>query len=343
MDTSNALLTSNNSPNKTFVLKNANESIIELISGEEAIKELEKIDDYISSFSEFDLKCRLNLSSPTPQDYLKFIAQQILIWDEKSSQAVASCVQVINTTCLEQLKLLTYPPRIYIVLTNGKDENNAPYCRNENVIVLPQTITLNRKMIHIFVHELFHIWSKWNTNLTIRDELYASIGYHKIPVVKSIELPASLKQIKMTNPDAPFVLKYYIELKKLGDKNGKIYKCTPIIHASRDFDSNFSTNFFDYLLATTLILDDTTYEPLEPLQYLPYEEASNFFDQIGNNTFYVMHPEEILAENFVLWMMKKNQSSVLESPTIILKMDDIISTAARNIQTSVALTNHSSN
>ena len=128
----------------------------------------------------------------------------------------------------------------------------------------------------------------------------------------------------MTNPDAPFALKYYIELKKLGDENGKTYKCTPILHASRTFDPKFSTNFFTYLVATTLILDDTTYKPLEPLQYLSYANASNFYDQIGNNTTYIIHPEEILADNFVLWMMGKDQSTSLASPIVVLRMDEIV-------------------
>ncbi|CAF3503131.1 unnamed protein product [Rotaria socialis] len=273
-------------PNTTFDLKNANTSVIELISGQQAIEELKKADDFVNNFSQFDLESRLNLSSPTLEDYLKFIAQQILIWDDESNQAMASCIQFINTTCQERLKLLTYPPRIFVVLTNGKDENNAAYCRNENMIVIPRTIIRHEQLNKTFVHELFHIWSKWNTNLMIRDELYASIGYNKIPTAAPIELPTSLQPIKITNPDAPFVLKYYIELKKLGDENGKTYKCTPILHASRTFDPKFSTNFFAYLVATTLILDDTTYRPLEPLQYLPYAEASNFYHQIGKNTAY---------------------------------------------------------
>ncbi|CAF1610621.1 unnamed protein product [Rotaria magnacalcarata] len=313
---------------KTFELKNANTSIIELISGQQATEELQKVDDYINNFSQFDLESRLNLSSPTLEDYLSFIAQHILIWDDESNQAMASCIQFINTTCQERLKLLTYPPRIFVLLTNGKDENNAAYCRNENMIVIPRTIIPRGRLNEIFVHELFHIWSKWNTNLMIRDELYASIGYNKIPITTPIEFPARLQPIKMTNPDAPFVLKYYIELKKLGDENEKTYKCTPILHASRTFDPRFSTNFFAYLVATTLILDDITYKPLEPLQYLPYAEASNFYHQIGNNTAYIIHPEEILADNFVLWMTKKDQSTSLKSPTVVLKMDEIVTNSS---------------
>jgi hypothetical protein len=280
------------SSNKEFILKNVNSSIIELISGQQAIDNLQKSDDFVNNFSKFDLESRLHLSSATLKDYSEFIAQHILPWNEVSTQSITSCIEYINTNCINQLKLLIFPPRIFIVLTDGKDENNAAYCRNENVIVIPQVMIYSGQILKIFIHELFHIWSKWNTNLTIRDELYASIGYYKIPVEKPLEFPATLYPIKMSNPDAPIVMRYYINLKKQDDASGKTYKCTPILHAAKSFDVNFSTNFFHYLVATTLILDDITYEPLQPLQYLSYEQASNFYDQIGNNTNYIIHPEE---------------------------------------------------
>jgi hypothetical protein len=325
MDISTATASSSYaSSNKEFTLKNANSSVIQLISGQQAIEKLQQADDYISNFSKFDLESRLHSSSATLQDYFKFIAEHILDWEETSSESITSCIEYINAKCINQLKLLTFPPRIFVVLTDGQDENDAAYCRNENVIVIPQGMTYSERVRSIFVHELFHIWSKWKTNLTIRDELYASIGYYKIPVEKSLDFPANLSLIKITNPDAPIVMKYYINLKKRGDTSDKTYKCTPILHAARAFDINFSSNFFNYLIATTLILDDVTYEPL---QYFSYEQASHFFDQIGNNIGCIIHPEEILADNFVFWMTDLENAEKLATLGIINKMNDIISIA----------------
>jgi hypothetical protein len=83
----------------------------------------------------------------------------------------------------------------------------------------------------------------------------------------------------------------------------------------------FSTNFFHYLVSTTLILDDDTYEPL---QFLSYEETSNFYDQTGENTGYITYLEEILAENFVFWMTAMDNLSQLKTPSIVTNMNDII-------------------
>ncbi|UJR19818.1 hypothetical protein I4U23_022951 [Adineta vaga] len=313
--------------NKEFTLNNASSSIIELISGEQAIEQLQKKDDFINNLSTFDLESRLQSSSLTFEDYFKFVAQHILTWDESLCQSIASCIEYTNTTCINQLKLLTFPERIFLILTNGKDENDAAYCRNENVIVIPRSMIFSGQIIKIFIHELFHIWSKWECNLKVRDQLYASIGFHKIPLEKQIDFPVSLNPLKITNPDAPILMKYYIDLKKQDDESDKSYKCTPILHASRPFNAKISTNMFAYLLATTLILDDMTYQPLEPLEYLSYDQASNFYDQIGENTQYTIHPEEILAENFVLWMTSADNITGLKSPAIVKNMNDIISKA----------------
>ena len=311
-----------------FVLKNATESVIELISGQQAIEKLQERDDYINNFSKFDLESRLKSSSATVQDYLDFLPRHILHWDKVCSESIASCIEYMNTQCINQLKLIKLPPRVFVVLTDGKDENGAAYCRNGDIIVIPQARAQSVGIRLLFVHELFHIWSKLNENSMIRDALYAAIGYYKVPIENLPEFPADLRDIKMTNPDAPIVMQYYINLKKQGDTSNKTYKCTPILRALQPFDINFSRNFFHYLIATTLILDDTTYEPLQPLEYLPYQQASNFFDQIGNNTFYIVHPEEILAENFVLWMTDIENADKLQSPDIVKRMHNIISSAA---------------
>ena len=36
-----------------------------------------------------------------------------------------------------------------------------------------------------------------------------------------------------------------------------------------------------------------------------FKEVSNFFEQVGKNTKYIIHPEEILADNFAFALMNK--------------------------------------
>jgi len=98
----------------------------------------------------------------------------------------------------------------------------------------------------------------------------------------------------------------------------------------------FSLLVVNWILIFSLIClliynaDDDTYEPLKPLQFLPYNKASNFYVQIGKNTGYTVHPEEISAEHFVLWMTKMNYLNTLNSPDVIDKMNQIMIRAANH-------------
>jgi hypothetical protein len=49
--------------------------------------------------------------------------------------------------------------------------------------------------------------------------------------------------------------------------------------------------------------------------------VSGFFEQIGKNTKYIIHPEEILADNFALLFLGNKD---VPSPEIIRKMKDVL-------------------
>ena len=317
-------------PNVEFSLENANASVVQLLSADEASNELKTIDDYLTNLSRFDLDSRVQSSTATLDDYLAFVTEHVLSWNDEQIRCIESYVDFLNTSCIERLKLLTLPARIFVVLTDGRDENGAAYCRNKNVILLPEPyVKMTDRLRDVFIHELFHIWSRQDANTGVRDELYGSIGYHRIPVDREVAFPASLSDVRITNPDAPLTMKYFINLRKTADDDDETYKCTPILYASRSFDLTFSTNMFQYLVATTLVLDDDTYQPKEPLEYLSYDEAADFRDQIGENTGYIIHPEEILADNFVLWMIGTGDSNRLRTPSVVTKMGDIIACSSR--------------
>ena len=52
-----------------------------------------------------------------------------------------------------------------------------------------------------------------------------------------------------------------------------------------------------------------------------HEDKPDFFGQIGNNTHYIIHPEEILAENFacLITQEKVSTQSIIDSMKTILK------------------------
>ena len=52
------------------------------------------------------------------------------------------------------------------------------------------------------------------------------------------------------------------------------------------------------------------------------KEVSGFFEQVGRNTKYIIHPEEIMADNFAYALLGKDNLSdprIVEDVRIILK------------------------
>jgi hypothetical protein len=56
---------------------------------------------------------------------------------------------------------------------------------------------------------------------------------------------------------------------------------------------------------------------------LPLQAVSNFFEQVGKNTEYVIHPEEILADNFALLVLGGGSNT--PSPEVLRKMKTVFS------------------
>ena len=62
------------------------------------------------------------------------------------------------------------------------------------------------------------------------------------------------------------------------------------------------------------------YEGSEP-RLVEVRSVSGFFEQVGRNTQYVIHPEEILADNFAMLVLGDTN---VPSPAILDKIKDIL-------------------
>jgi hypothetical protein len=86
--------------------------------------------------------------------------------------------------------------------------------------------------------------------------------------------------------------------------------------------------FFNYLKFQFLLVERDNnsftvkpiYEGQQP-RLIGLKQASGFFAQVGRNTRYTIHPEEILADNFALLVLQEKN---LSSPDIIEKLKDIL-------------------
>ena len=124
----------------------------------------------------------------------------------------------------------------------------------------------------------------------------------------------------VVNPDAP-KNDHCIRLQVAGVSTWAI----PILFSrAAKYDVSRGGEFFDYLQFRFLLVEGTemvaparaTYDDTNVRLTGP-ESVSGYFEQIGRNTNYIIHPEEILADSFALLL--RDEAGV-PSPGVIKKM-----------------------
>lgn len=295
-------------------------SQLHFASTTEARKILTTRDDFIQRISQFDRSARMKVDrSVTTEEFLAFVGNNVLDWTEQEEQNLQEIVGLFQPSLRELT--LSFPPTVQLIKTTGDEEGNAAYTRGI-AIILPKSILTKDKttLQKILCHELFHVWSRQNPAL--REKLYETIGFHHC---QEVELPSQLKERKITNPDAP-KNDHFIRLKI--EKQECL--AVPILLATGPYDVEKGGEFFDYLLFEFLIVrrsSDTNIvtvaEENGAFRLMKPQTASGFYEQVGRNTNYILHPEEILADNFALLVLGADKEKV-PSPEVLRKVQGIL-------------------
>jgi hypothetical protein len=134
---------------------------------------------------------------------------------------------------------------------------------------------------------------------------------------------------KITNPDAPkndHCIRIQVD--------GQAHWAVPILFSkSGTYNVKRGGEFFDYLEFRFLLVErdvksafvTPAYDGQKP-RLAEMQQVSGFLEQVGRNTKYIIHPEEILADNFALLLSPKRD---LPSPEIIEKMEEILKQSGR--------------
>ncbi len=298
---------------------NVKTTVFKFASVEQGKKLLTQRDAFVQRMSPYDRAARMKTDRGTSEeDYLRFVSENVLAWDEQEQEKLSGILEEIQSSL--QSVVVPFPPVVWVVKTTGKEEGNAPYTRGIT-IVLPASIFEKpvEHLEHTLYHELFHIVSRANPDL--REKLYNAIGFEKI---EELEFPKELASRKITNPDAP-KNDHCIRIRAGGESRWAV----PILFSSTEKpDLDPQSVFFDSLQFTFLIVERTpSFEKVTPV----YNDGSLFlvnpgqltglFEQIGRNTNYNIHPEEVLADNFALCMTGQTE---VPSPDILEKIKSIL-------------------
>jgi hypothetical protein len=281
----------------------------------EAKTHLAKRDVYIKNLSPFERAAKIKKAGPvSTEQYLAFIQNQALEWGDADKKKLLRVIAVAKPKLAKFANHL--PERIRLIKTTGNDEGAAPYTRGVSIILPERTIRQSVKSLErLFYHELFHIVSRSNPKL--RDELYKIIGYEKCGPVS---LPDDMMPRRISNPDAP-VIEHCIRVSKDGESRW----CAPVLFSrTPKYDPKTGGSFFRYLQFRLMVIDRKTSKAIlkdgKAILWNP-DAVEGFFEQIGRNTDYVIHPEETLANNFIHLMAAKQD---LKNPEIPKKIEAVL-------------------
>ena len=273
-------------------------------------------DTFIKALSRFDRQARLQTDGEaTEAALLAFLKGEVVEWDDEARKSLTDSIGRLRPK-LESFHL-PLPMTVLLVQMSGKDEANAAYTRG-TAIMLPKERVQKLKpeaLDRLLLHELFHVLSRNAPEL--RRDLYRIVGFH---VCDPMALPPAMADLKLTNPDAPL-----IDCRIALTDDGETCWAAPILYSSSaTYDAIKKPPLFQYLTFRLMKLEehDGRWRPLlkegEPVLIDPAQSKS-FAEQIGQNTKYIIHPDEVLADNFVFLVM---QTENLPSPEIIERMSE---------------------
>ncbi|HOO32887.1 MAG TPA: hypothetical protein PK466_12765 [Thermotogota bacterium] len=276
-----------------------------LLSKDEGKREITKPDDYLASLKPFERGLKIGKRNDVTMDtFTEHLSNCVLEWTiqetEKINKALSKLAEI-----LEKYPI-TAPETVFLIKTNGKDEWNSAYTR-ENCIYMPEKKLrdyTDRKLLSLLAHEFFHCFSRLNPET--RERLYALLEFYPYKeVIPQKELTATL-----VNPDAMTPVYTLIESK------GRIIKVCPFIFVKKEGIDD-SMDIFDNIRIDF---------------YWPEEKAdaseimAKYTEKLCINTTDYQHPEETLAENFAHLITEnktiQNKDLINNIETIILEAEN---------------------
>lgn len=229
--------------------------------------------------------------------YRAYLRASIVEFTEDEEVEVRHVLRRVQQMC-DEISTDIFPQQLQLVKINMNHYGASVFYSRENTIIIPENVLLrdlDSDFMKSMLREIFHIYTRYNYWQKVA--LYKKIGFERTHI---LEIPIALKNKMLTNPDG---IEQYV-IHHLSDRNHKDFSAVPIITVkhknllrSLSFYSNIQ--FFLYKTEGNEILTNT-----DGSSTIDMESIENFYEQIGTNTNYIIHPDEILADNFamlVLW------------------------------------------
>jgi len=272
-------------------------------------------DEYTAVLSKFDLQSKANRPEKilkdevTLDDYLQNAANQVEDWTDAEKTSFGKVIKSVSDKISALGLNIKMPETIEIVKTTMKEEGGASGYTRSNYIVLQDIMVSSTKVEDLLIHELFHVLSRFNPEM--REKIYNALGFHKC---NEVDYPKEIHDKRISNPDAP-LNNYYITVNYFDQPVDVMM----ILYSNLPYKGG---SFFKYLKIGLMAVEGPENNKAPVYKNgVPYifeiDNVRNFYEQVGKNTDYILHAEEISAEHFVMLL---NQRRDLPNPELIEAM-----------------------
>ncbi len=198
--------------------------------------------------------------------------------------------------------------KINLIKIKPNHFGKSVFYTRENSIVIPSDM-LDRfnegLFMDIMIHEIFHIYSRYQKEK--KKKLYSTIHFTNKPngiQNPKINIPLRIKENMILNPDG-LDNKWFI---LCNTPKGEQW-IFPLLqyeqNESKRYFDNFELRFFYcHFNANEIGINEN--------DFFTEEQLPDLYNKITQNTNYILHPDEILAENFVLAVRSQENPKILD-------------------------------
>jgi hypothetical protein len=275
---------------------------LEFASVERGGEILGRADQWARQLSAFDRAARQRTLESTPMgELLGFVSGNALSW---TSDERAYWSRLVDRLSEAVTGLMLSVPEIFLVKTTGMEEFGFAYAR-DRAIVLPQgrleIAGDERRDFFLLAHEFFHYLSV--NNPALRDSLYALLGFSRID---GFEYPPELEDRRVSNPA------WYADHVSLHvDTPSGPAEVVPLIRTTIPLEdvvrlpTGGPPAIARHIELVLVAVDPQTGRVLRDTAgaLIIYSlDDTDLVDLMARNTSYMIHPQEVIADNFALLM-----------------------------------------
>lgn len=265
---------------------------------------------------DMSIQMKKNFEATTPrnkivEEYKLFLKKDVLDFTKEEMEYVNEIFKEAYEMS-NKVSASIFPKEIKLIKTHANHYGQGAYYTRENCIIIPKDeLKLKNKegFLETMFHEISHIYTRYHPQK--QKALYQLIGFSNIGNMSNLLIKEELKNRILLNPDG-VNFAYHIEL---NEKSGRPYSAIPIIKSNETKYLDSKNDFFEYidfsLYKVSIQHGVQVKTDAAGNSTINMDNVPDFFEKITTNTGYIIHPDEIIADNFMYIMMREKKNGLL--------------------------------